>query len=58
MRVGELSYFRIFSMPRNAILVLAPGESWPARYDGMQEFAILAWSGRASCLQAALRAAF
>ena len=56
MTVGELSHFQVFSVPRNGVLVLGADAPWPAHYD--RRLAILVWSGRASCLYAALNAAF
>ena len=51
-----LAHYRVYSLPRNGVLILGPGAPFPAHVD--QRTAILAWSGHASGPLAAMEAAF
>jgi hypothetical protein len=52
----DLYHFRVFSLPRNTVLVLGAEAGWPEHLE--QDEAILAWAGHASDHVAALKAAF
>ena len=51
-----LAHYRVYSLPRNGVLILGPGAPFPAHVD--QRTSILAWSGHASGPLAAMEAAF
>jgi hypothetical protein len=51
-----LAHYRVYSLPCNGVLILGPGAPFPAHV--VERTAILAWSGHASSLLAAMEAAF
>lgn len=52
----DMPHWRVYSLPREIVVVLHPGQKWPAGIDSTK--AILAWQGHASDLNEALKAAF
>lgn len=56
LAIWRFAHYSVYSLPGSRVLVLRGAQPWPAHLDNVT--AVLAWSGRASCVLAAMEAAF